>query len=95
MPKIPDGMAQRPVVVDQELANWYRELAHRTRTHQQEHFRRALSEYRDRLESTSTGGQEEVDRGLALVRRFATGDGIDLELLEDADRRIWGLDGVG
>ncbi len=95
MPKIPEGMAQRPVIMNQELADWYRELAHRTRSRQQDHFRRALSEYRDRIERDTAVGTTEIDRGRALVQRFATGDGIDLELLEDADRRIWGLDGVG
>ncbi len=92
MPKVPEGMAQRPVIMSQEMTDWFRELAHNTRTSQQEHFRRALSEYRDRIEREATAVPDEIDRGLALVRRLATGDGVDLELLRDADRSIWGLE---
>lgn len=91
MPKLPDGMAQRPVIMTKESAEWYRELAFRTRTSQQDHFRRALSEYRDRVERDAGGDRDEIERGLALVRRFAAGDGVDLELLADPDRSIWGL----
>lgn len=83
MPKIPEGMAQRPVIMTQEMTDWFRELAFRTRTSQQEHFRRALSEYRDKIEREATGEPHEIDRGLALVRRFAAGEGVDLELLRD------------
>ena len=91
MPKIPDGMAQRPVIISQEMTDWFRELAFRTRTSQQEHFRRALGDYRDKIERAETQEPDEIDSGLALVRRFATGDGVDLELLEDRDRSVWGL----
>lgn len=92
MPKIPEGMAQRPVIMSQEMTDWFRDLAHRTRTSQQEHFRRALSEYRDKIEREATAAPDEIDRGLVLVRRFATGEGVDLDLLRDADHHIWGLE---
>jgi hypothetical protein len=76
MPKVPEGMAQRPVIMSQEMTDWYRELAFRTRTSQQEHFRRALGDYRDKIERDANGKPHEVDRGLALVRKFADGDGV-------------------
>jgi len=92
MPKLPDGMAQRPVIMSQEMADWFREHAFRTRSSQQEHFRSALSEYRDRIERDAANTPDEIERGLALVQRLAAGDGIDLSLLRDADRRIWELE---
>ncbi|HWC25786.1 MAG TPA: ribbon-helix-helix protein, CopG family [Solirubrobacteraceae bacterium] len=92
MPKLPDGMAQRPVIIPEETAEWFRELAYRTRISQQEHFRRALNEYRDKVEREAQPENDEIDRGLALVRRLAAGEGVDLELLRDADRRMWGLE---
>jgi hypothetical protein len=91
MPKIAEGMAQRPVIMSQEMTDWFRDLAFRTRTSQQEHFRRALGDYRDKIEREASGKPDEVDRGLALVRKFAAGDGVDLALLEDPDQSIWGL----
>ena len=65
MPKLPDGMAQRPVIIPEETAEWFRELAYRTRISQQEHFRRALNEYRDKVEREAQPENDEIDRGLA------------------------------
>lgn len=83
-------LVQRNFQLPEDLAEWLRERAFTTRQSQTAIVRDALQRVRD---SEPAGDEADARaRRMALVRRFATGDGVDLKLLRDADRRIWGLD---
>ncbi len=75
-----------PIRVDQ--AEWLREEAFRKRRKQAEIVRDALDLYRQTTEAPPS----EVTPARRLVERFVTGDGVDLDILIDHDRRIYGIE---
>ena len=81
---------QRNFLLTTDQAEWLREHAFRTRRPQAEVVREALADYRARAEAGSGPDAGRANR--ALVERFATGEGVDLELLRDENRPTWPLD---
>jgi hypothetical protein len=80
---------QRNFPFPEELAERLRLHAFETRRSQAEVVREAVREKLDRVASVEDGGAE---LRLRLARRFVAGDGVDLALLRDGDRQIWGLE---
>lgn len=74
----------------EELAERLRVHAFKTRRSQADLVREAVREMPDR---DADGGEERrAELRARLAQRFLTGEGIDLELLDDGDRSIWGLE---
>ncbi len=81
---------QRNFPFPEDLAERLRVHAFETRRSQAEFVRDAVREKLEREADDGTGRGAELRTELA--QQFITGDGVDLELLRDADRRIWGLE---
>ena len=80
---------QRNFPFPEELAERLRLHAFETRRSQAEVVREAVREKLDRVAPVEEDGAE---LRLRLARRFVAGDGVDLALLRDGDRQIWGLE---
>jgi predicted DNA-binding protein len=85
-----DRPVQRNFLLPPEQAEWLREHAFRTRRRQAEIVREALSEYQARFERRSVSANEDGSR--ALMERFRTGRGIDLDMLRDEAGEMWSHD---
>lgn len=84
------GTVQRNFPFPEELAERLRVHTFETRRSQAEFVREAV---REKLEREAESGEEERTRLLEnLAQRFITGEGVDLDLLRDGDRLIWGLE---
>ncbi|HWH12133.1 MAG TPA: hypothetical protein VG165_13470 [Solirubrobacteraceae bacterium] len=86
-----DRPVQRNFLLPPEQADWLREHAFRTRRRQAEIVREALSEYRARAEADETGSSGDAGNR-ALMERFRSGRGIDLDVLRDERDEMWGHD---
>ncbi|WP_196189275.1 hypothetical protein [Conexibacter sp. W3-3-2] len=70
-----------------EQAEWLREYAFKTRRKQAEIVREALADYRRAVERDDVTPDDERRR--RMTERFAQGRGMDLDILLEADGRIW------
>ena len=84
------GSIQRNFLIPVEQAEWLREQAHQERRSQADVVRDALARYRERAESEADPSHAAASR--ALAEQFITGQGVDLDILRDGNRRIYGYD---
>jgi hypothetical protein len=87
----PTSSVQRNFLMPIELADWLRKRAFDSRRTQAELVREALQEYRERVD-VQESDRDDDSRRAALIRRFASGAGVDLAILRDHDAHMSELD---
>lgn len=73
-----------------DLAEWLRSHALHAHRKRVDIVRQALTDYRSRVEGSAQG--DSASRSRSLLDRFATGKGVDMDILRDGDQTMWNLD---